>query len=227
MGFTLTHVTWEGPACDDRELLARLPPTLRALLDQTPSGFIQFHGGLHYRGAVRKPGWHSLRSAWLGPKALHKAYPAMKTDDVPFAQDYLGNQYILRDEQVMRVNGETGELGAPIPGLIAIGPSGSGEPPPLELQVFIEAIQGFDGALDLALLDRYLEAGHHLPPGSLLHVHPPMCSREAAGGAQMTVTTVTARHRLDFLAEVACAVRRAGASRPELRTPVEPWGRDA
>lgn len=209
MSFELTNVTWEGPACDDVELLPKLPTMLRALLQQEPSGFIQFHGGLHFRGACREPGWHSLRAAWLGPKAIRKGYPRMTKDDVPFAQDFLGNQFILRDEQVMRVVGETGEVGPPIPGLAMIGSDVALDPPALRLDVFIQAIQGFDGALDLQLLDRYLEAGQTLAPGDLVHVYPPMCSREAASGIGLRATPMKAQARLDFLATVARAVRDA------------------
>jgi hypothetical protein len=209
MGFDITNVTWEGPACDDAGLLANVPAALRALLDQTPSGFIQFHGGLHYRGACRQPRWHSLRAAWLGPKAIHKAYPRMSKEDIPFAQDYLGNQYILRDEAVMRVMGETGEIGPPIAGLAVIDKDVTIDPPALRLEVFIPAIQGFDGALDLDLLDQWVKAGQTLEPGDLMHVYPPLCSREAASGIGLSAGTMKAQDRLDFLATVARAVREA------------------
>jgi hypothetical protein len=209
MGFEITNVTWEGPPCDDAGLLASVPAVLRALLEQDTSGFIQFHGGLHYRGACRQPRWHSLRAAWLGPKAIHKAYPSMSKDDIPFAQDYLGNQYILRDELVMRVMGETGEVGPPIPGLAVIDKDVTIDPPGLRLEVFIPSIQGFDGALDLDLLDRYLKAGQTLEPGDLMHVYPPMCSREAASGIGLRASTMKAQARLDFLTTVAGAFRDA------------------
>lgn len=58
-------MTFTGPPLDDEDLLARLPAKLAGLLRQV-NGFIQFHGGLHVRGACREPAWHSLRDAWDG-----------------------------------------------------------------------------------------------------------------------------------------------------------------
>jgi hypothetical protein len=134
----------------------------------------------------------------------------MTKEDVPFAQDFLGNQYILRDEQVMRVMGETAELGPPLPGLTAIQSGRVVEVPALSLGVFIQAIHGFKGALNLELLDQYLKAGHTLDPGDLMHVYPPMCSQEAASGIGLSAIPMRAEKRLDFLASVVRAVRDAG-----------------
>src|ERR1700681_1788880 len=105
----LDHLTFSGPAIDDREMLAKLPKELAALLTQT-NGFIQFHGGLHVRGACLAPAWHSLREAWLGDNAFHRLYPEVEPDDIPFAEDYLGDQFLLRGGDVWRLYAETGEV---------------------------------------------------------------------------------------------------------------------
>src|SRR5436190_11238258 len=103
----LRHVTWTGPPADDKELLDQLPPDLAGLLKQL-DGFVQFSGGLHVRGACRTPAWHSLRDAWRGEHAYHRLYPDVRPDDVPFAQDCLGDQFLLRDGRVWRLAAETG-----------------------------------------------------------------------------------------------------------------------
>ena len=107
----LDHVTFVGPPIDDGEILAKIPANLAGLLQQL-NGFIQFHGGLHVRGACRQPSWHSLRDAWVGVHAFHSLYPAVHLEDIPFAEDCLGDQFILRDGRVLRLSAETGELQA-------------------------------------------------------------------------------------------------------------------
>src|SRR5436190_13801882 len=90
------HVTFVGPDLDDFKLLEKLPPELAGLLVQI-NGFILFHGGLHVRGACKYPEWHSLRAAWRGEKAFHRLCPDMTHKDVPFAEDFLVDQFVLRE----------------------------------------------------------------------------------------------------------------------------------
>src|SRR5436190_17613681 len=99
----LADVTWKGPAVDDLELFRRLPGELVRLLQQQ-NGFIQYHGGLHVRGACRTPQWHSLRAAWLGKNAFHRFYPDLTPEDIPFAEDCLGDQFLLREKDVWRLS---------------------------------------------------------------------------------------------------------------------------
>ena len=105
----LPGVTWVGPPADDGEILAELPRELRSVLSAI-NGFVLFGGALHVRGAVREPAWHSLRNQWSGPDALADLYPAIQTNDIPFAQDCVGDQFLLRDGEVVRLVAETGEV---------------------------------------------------------------------------------------------------------------------
>jgi hypothetical protein len=98
----LDHVTFVGPPIDDREILAKILANLAGLLEQL-TGFIQFHGGLLVWGACRQPSCHSLRDAWFGAHAFHNLYPAIHLKYIPFAEDCLGDQFILRDERVLRL----------------------------------------------------------------------------------------------------------------------------
>lgn len=102
-------VTYVGLEVDDSEILSAVPPALGAVLQQA-NGLIAYDGGLHIRGACREPDWHALRHAWHGPLALHELYPAVHEDDVPFAEDAVGDQWLLRAGEVWRLDAETGEL---------------------------------------------------------------------------------------------------------------------
>jgi hypothetical protein len=185
----LKDVTYEGPPIDDRETLDRLPRDLRNLLEQV-NGFIQFGGGLHVRGACLEPTWHSLREAIPGELALHEHYPGVLTTDVPFAQDAIGDQYLLRDGTVHWLYAETGDVESLRTGLIE----------------FLEAAQANpDKYLGLQLLRQFLASGGTLQPGELLHVYPPLCTVEAKSG--VSVTAVPAAERLRFLEQFAEQVR--------------------
>jgi hypothetical protein len=185
----LKDVTFEGPPVDDRETLAGLPADLRSLLQQI-NGFVQFGGGLHVRGACIEPAWHSLAEAMSGELALHAHYPAVLPTDVPFAQDAVGDQYLLRDGTVHWLYAETGDMESMRVGLIE----------------FFEAAQANpDGYLGLQLLRQFLADGGTLEPGELLHIYPPLCTVEAKSG--VSVTAVPAGERLKFLGEFAARVR--------------------
>lgn len=185
----LVNVTYEGPASDDPGVLDVLPPDLRNLLEQI-NGFIQFDGGLHVRGACKEPGWHSIGEAMTGEYAFHERYPGVLHTDVPFAQDAIGDQYLLRDGMVHWLYAETGDVESLRTSLIE----------------FLEAAQANpDAYLGLQLLRQFLAGGGTLQPGELLHVYPPLCTVEAKSG--VTVTAVPAGERLKFLAEFAARVR--------------------
>jgi hypothetical protein len=181
----LTGITWAGPPIDDPDLLIGLPEELRTVLG-TINGFVLFGGALHVRGAVREPAWHSLREAWHGTESIHGLYPAITGDDVPFAQDCVGDQYLLRDGAVIRLSAETGEV----------------EPLDLPLFTFLErACADPEGVLSAEPLIRHLDEAGELPPGMLLHAHPPFCTSQAAEG--VTLKPVPAQELLRFHAHLA------------------------
>lgn len=184
----LAHMTFVGPALDDAELLARLPPNLRGLLEQV-NGFIQYHGGLHVRGACRGPAWHSLRDAWLGENAFHRLYPDVRDDDIPFAEDCMGDQFLLRGGQVWRLAAETGEL----------------EFQAGALADFLHAAQEDPVEfLTIQPLLQFQQDGGNLAPGQLLAAFPPFCTQQAADG--VTLAAVPAEERRRFLAEFASQI---------------------
>jgi hypothetical protein len=125
-----------------------------------------------------------------GELAFHEHYPGVLPTDVPFAQDAIGDQYLLRGGIVHWLYAETGDLESLRIGLIE----------------FLEAAQeNPDGYLGLQLLRQFLAGGGTLQPGELLHVYPPLCTVEAKSG--VSITAVPAGERLRFLAGFAARVR--------------------
>jgi hypothetical protein len=145
-------ITWRGQSPDDIEIMRELPPELVSVLAEL-NGFIVHYGALHVRGASLKPEWHSLRSAWRGPQAFHVLYGALLSSDIPFAQDQLGDQFLMRGGQIYRLGAETGEVSS-----------------------FCESLSAFlDGLAGDVETFLNVSFEHTLQPGELLHAYPPFC----------------------------------------------------
>jgi hypothetical protein len=187
----LSGVTYRGdPAPADQ--LERLPPDLRKLLSQQ-NGFIAFFGGLHVRG-VGGPEWHALATVWEGPLSLQSLYPeVIKPGDIPFAEDALGDQYLLRDDKVYRLRAESGVLEALDLGLFPF--LAAAEKDPVNL-------------LEMEPLIHYQhQQGGTLDPGQLLLAYPPFCTAEAKQG--VSLRPVAAREAIAVHAEFARAIAAA------------------
>lgn len=180
------YVTFRGPPISDPGTLARLPQDLRQLLANA-NGFIMFDGGLHIRGACLEPEWHSLRKVWEGELALSSLYPVIHTEDVPFAEDCMGDQFILRNEIVHRLAAETGQLSSLGIGVFAF--LDEAQKSPLEFLCLHPLVQ----------FQR--EQGHFISPGELLDANPFFCMAESGTGVHLEA--VPALERLSFLAHVA------------------------
>ena len=190
-----------GPPIDDLAILSRLTHVHRDLLRRV-NGYIAYHGGLHVRGACHEPHWHSLRTVWEGTNALHTLYPALSPEDVPFAQDAVGDQYLLRESTVHRLSAETGEVFSLDVGLAEF-----------DARVHADPIT----YLSLEPLERFRAEGGALAPGELLSVYPPFCTEEATAG--VSLRAVPAEERLAFLAMLAAQIRGAAPdTRIDLRT---------
>jgi len=177
------HLSYVGPSLDDIEILPRLPRAYTQLL-ASQNGFIAFAGGLHVRGAVLEPVWHSVRAVLEGPNALHGLFDAVTPADIPFAQDGVGDQYILRQDLVVRLETETGSL----------------VPMQLDLSGFLDAV-ALDpvSVLRLQPLRNFQERGGVLKPGQLLSVYPPFVI--STDSAERSYRAVAAQERLRSLAQ--------------------------
>src|SRR5262249_12738532 len=149
---------------DDAQILSRVPAAYRGLLMRM-NGYVAYDGGLHVRGACVAPAWHSLRAAWEGPDPIHRLFAGVSTTDIPFAQDALGDQFLLRDEIVSRLQGATGDL----------------EWLDVDLESFDRACREDPVEyLQLQPLARFRTDGGTLEPGQLLSAYPPFCAVESA-----------------------------------------------
>ncbi len=183
-----------GSEITDTEILAKVPKDYRRLLTET-NGFVLFDGGLYIRGAVLSPEWHSLRKVWLGDFALHKLFPAIEETDVPFAQDCLGDQFVLRDSVVYKLDAEVGELDS-------LG---------VDLQTFLEQAQENPVEyLSLEPLLQFMSEGGKLQPGQLLSVYPPFIAEESANG--VSLRAISMFDRIGFLADFAGQISRLSNS---------------
>lgn len=200
----LDQITFLGPAIDDEEVLRQVPAGLQRLLKQV-NGFIQFGGGLHIRGACQQPGWHSLRRAWQSHEAFHGRYATVSVEDVPFGQDCVGDQFLLRQGSVIKLAAETGGI----------------EELKMPLMEFLEAVQ-LDpvGVLGLAPLLQFHEQGGTLLPGQLLNVYPPFCTGESAQG--VSLAAVPAQERAAFLSTLSSELKSVPEGSPiEINVPVD------
>ena len=155
-------MTYEGDPISDHELWANLPADLKSFYSEI-NGIVAYQGGLHLRGCVAEPKWHSLRQVWQGDWALNRNFTELRATDIPFGQDCLGDQFFLRLGTVWRLWWETGEI----------------EDLEIEFFDFLEDIQTDPvDSLDLEPLVYYLDLGHSLQPGHLLISDPPL-SQEA------------------------------------------------
>lgn len=189
----LSNITYQGPEYQaDQEIESLLPDNLLSLLKQI-NGFIQFGGGLHVRGLCNEPEWHSLRSALSGENAIHKLYPSVEKSDVPFAQDCVADQFLLRDRTVYKLFAETGELESLDFGLGSFLSAASADP--------VEFL-GLEPLLQLQNQEQHLE------PGQVIHVYPPFCTEEAKNG--VSLKPVSTSEAIAFLSGFSKQINTVG-----------------
>ena len=175
-------ITWRGESIDDMEILRDLPPGLVRILSDT-NGFILHDGALHVRGASLMPEWHSLRVAWRGPSAFHTLYESVQVADIPFAQDQVGDQFLIRDTAVLRLSAETGEVERLADGFE---------------DFFSRVSEDIEGFLNVGLR-------HAMQPGQLLLACPPFVIQES--GADASLKPVRAGELILFHADLARQIR--------------------
>ena len=172
----------EGPL--DTDLAERLPDYLQEF-DAEFNGLIAYNGGLQIRSCTQEDSWHSLQRYWTGERSLSKVYPNLLDSDIPFAQDCLGDQYFLRDDEVWMLSGEMGDV--------------------MEMEL------DFNGFIDGAISDPveflameplayYLQTEGALNPGELLHIVP-VLSLDESDETAYHIEALAIDERLDWLHE--------------------------
>ncbi len=203
MDFELTGITWKGPSIDDPGLLDDLPPELAQILGRV-NGFILHGGALHVRGAVLQPPWHSLRQAWRDPKqSIGVLYRLPLDAGLPFAQDAVGNQFLLREGVVWRLAAETADLasmGTPL------------------VDFLVSAGRDPQQVIGTTILMRFQSDGNRLTPGHLLRVRPSLRSDPRGEGGR-----IDAQPCADLIRIQAKAAReyRGGSDRVRIHLDVE------
>jgi hypothetical protein len=171
----LQNITYTGQKIDDFESFGRLPDYLKDFLSRQ-NGLIAFDGGFHIRGCVLTPKWHSLGYAWDGELKLSALFDNLTPNDIPIAQDCFGDQYLIRDNQIIRLLTETGDL----------------EFLETDFYKFIELVEADPiGILNVVDIDRF-----DLKPGQLLSVIPPFCIKSKS---DRSIKPVDSDERIRFL----------------------------
>lgn len=188
---TLQGVIYKGPPLADPSVLQGLPSELFEVLWQV-NGFVAYAGGLHIRGFVDAPEWHSFSRYHSGEMALSKLYQQVKKYDIPFGQDFLGNQFLLRDSEVFKLRADTGETSSLR----------------VDLAEFFEAANKDPVSyLSLELLAVYHEQSGGLEPGQLIHTMPPLCLKRS--DKKLAMKAVAADNAISFLAHFARQINEA------------------
>ena len=124
-----------------------------------------------------------MRTAWFGPNAFHVLYDDVCPSDIPFAQDQLGDQFLIRAGVVLRLFAETGEI-----------------------ERLADSLQDFFGKVS-SDIEGFLNVGlsRKMEPGQLLHAYPPFSFKESGAGA--TLAPLPASEVILFHADLARQVR--------------------
>ncbi|HWY41833.1 MAG TPA: hypothetical protein VNX27_13670 [Chthoniobacterales bacterium] len=186
----ISGVTFRGPKLIEAPILSDLPSEYSDTLRKI-NGFVALDGGFHLRGACDFPPWHSLVAAWRGVEPLHLLFPALLDSDIPFAQDCMGDQFVLRNSIVHRLAAESGTV----------------ESMALSWQQFFTSLLAnpFE-FLQLHPLIQFQREGGRLQPGQLLLAYPPFVTTEAGGG--VALSAVSADERLRFLSDFSRQLAR-------------------
>lgn len=163
-----------------------LPVALARLLEPV-DGLVAIDGGLHILGARSRLPWHDLDQVWKGSRALFILYDSVFPEDVPFAANCMGDQFLLRGEAVFQLIAETGELDHV---------DGS-------LESFLQRCAARDPEIWLGLryLEQFEDEKGRLDPARVLLPYPLLTMAESEKGVRLAA--VPAEEALDFHASIA------------------------
>ncbi|MFT6323069.1 MAG: hypothetical protein ACJAWO_000616 [Halieaceae bacterium] len=175
-------IIYMNQECDNPDLINNLPPEMKAFYHEV-NGLVAYNGGFQIRGIGTGPSWNSLEDYWTGENALHKIYPKLSPEDIPFAQDCMGDQYVYRGGSIWQLLTETGDW----------------DDLELEFDEFIdEVIEDPIEFLALYPLIEFMDAGKELQPGELL---VPSIPFSVETEEEYTFTKAPITERLAWLAD--------------------------
>ena len=164
----------------ETEIFNLLPSEMRDFYAEI-NGLVAYNGGFQIRGCGTGPTWNSLDEAWKGENAFHKTYKNLSPDDIPFAQDCMGDQYVFKAGSVWHLLTETGEL----------------DDLELDFDEFIdEVIEDPIEFLALYPLIEFMESGKELKSGELL---VPSIPFSVETEEEYTFTKASVKDRLEGL----------------------------
>jgi len=160
-----SNFTYKGPPIDDEDFLKVLPLELNKFLRKF-NGFIFEKGLFHLRGVCKYPIWHSLKTALSGFRSIRTFFPILSQKDIPFSQDIYGNQFIIRDDNIFRLDVEKGSL----------------DSLNLSFENFIRKIlRKPDDFIDLGIYYEFLKSDETIEPGELINYSPPFSVKQSSG----------------------------------------------
>ncbi|MFN3402549.1 MAG: SMI1/KNR4 family protein [Cytophagaceae bacterium] len=188
----LLGIIYKNDQTPDEDMLKKMPAEYQTFLKQA-NGLIAFKGGLHLRGCCNEPLWHSIAEAWEGKNAFWKYYPEVLDIDIPFGQDCMGDQFLFRNEKVIKLSCETGEVEL------------------LNLSFFEFISQVTEDPLKILGLHPLIQVeaeGKSLQPGELIQAYPPFTMNP--GGIDITLKIVKSEEQISFLQQVFRQRQRSG-----------------
>ena len=178
-----SNITYFGDKIDDFDLFENLPDYLKEFYSIT-NGFVAFNGGLHIRGCVKSPSWHSLREYWIGDTKLTSLFSSIERDDIPFAQDCFGDQYVIRDNRIWRVSAETDEI----------------ENLEISFNDFLNAVD--NNPIEFLNIENI--EPNTLKPGQIFNVFPPFCVESS----EYSFKPVTIEEQIKYLSDFSKQIEK-------------------
>lgn len=145
---------------------------------------ILFNGGLQIRSEGAPERLSNVSTFIDGDLSLSKLYPLVLPDDYPIAQDCFGDQFLIRNDSVIKLLAETGDIE--------------------EYNCTWKEFLSWAKEDPIDRLD--LPEGLELERGKLLLAYPPFCTKE---GADAVISQTEAEEVIRFHADFAKRINNA------------------